>query len=49
MYDDAVLECQDCGAVLLRLSHAEAQKVADNPYNYVFYCKQCQKDNSAVY
>lgn len=37
-------ECQDCGAVLRELSLAEQQKVADNPYNFIFYCNTCIRD-----
>jgi hypothetical protein len=36
-----VLECQQCGRVLRHLTYAEAQKIADNPYDYVFICGDC--------
>lgn len=41
MQPDPVLECQDCGKVLRHLSPGEAQKVADNPYNFIAYCAMC--------
>lgn len=44
MIDDPVLECQDCGRILLRLSLAQAQQVADNPYNFIAHCGPCQTD-----
>ncbi len=48
-----VLECQQCGDVIRELSDAEAQKVADNPYNYIIYCKLCQRtlrgENNALF
>lgn len=43
MLDQPVLECQDCGRVLRTLSPAEAQQVADNPYNFIFFCVPCQR------
>jgi hypothetical protein len=39
-----ILECQDCGDKIRDLSPAEAQQVADNPYNFVVYCGPCQRD-----
>jgi len=44
LYGAETLDCQDCGVVLKELSPAEAQKVADNPYNFTAFCKLCQKD-----
>jgi hypothetical protein len=35
------LECQTCGEVLRYLSYAEAQRVADNPQNFIIDCKDC--------
>ena len=46
MYDNPVLECQDCGVVLRELTLAEAQQVAANPYNFIVFCKLCQRDQS---
>lgn len=43
MFNDSVLECQDCGEIILRLSDAEAQKVANNPYNFVVWCESCRR------
>lgn len=40
---DPTLDCQDCGIVIRRLSPAEAQRVADNPYNFILYCRPCQE------
>jgi hypothetical protein len=42
MIQNPTLDCQDCGAVVKKLTDAEAQKVADNPYNYVVYCVSCR-------
>ncbi len=42
LYGSEVLECQQCGEVLLELSPKEAQQVAANPYNYIVYCKYCK-------
>lgn len=35
------LDCQDCGNTVKKLTDAEAQQVAANPYNYVVYCGPC--------
>ncbi len=42
------LECQDCGDQLRELSDAEAQKVANNPYNYVVFCCSCTQARVAT-
>lgn len=42
--DDPVLECQDCGTVVKRLTPGEAQQVAERPYNFVVYCDRCRKE-----
>lgn len=42
------LDCQDCGRVLRRLTPAEAQQVAANPYNFIGYCPQCARENEAA-
>lgn len=39
---EPVLECQDCGTVLLVLTPEQAQRVARNPYNYVLFCGLCR-------
>ncbi len=39
-----ILECQQCGDELKELTPLEAQKVANNPYNYVVYCRTCKRD-----
>lgn len=41
----STLDCQDCGRILHVLSPAEAQKVANDPYGYVLYCRTCAKDH----
>jgi hypothetical protein len=48
MNDDVVIECQVCGDEIKRIrgeSLAEAQKwrnaIADNPYKYIMFCKDC--------
>lgn len=45
---DLNLECQDCGEVVRRLSSAEAQKVAHNPYNYIVFCAPCRLANERL-
>ena len=42
MIEDPVLECQDCGEVVKRLTRAEEAQVADRPYNFVVYCRRCR-------
>lgn len=42
--DARILECQDCGDVVRRLSAAEQQKVATDPYNYIVYCFACRQE-----
>lgn len=44
MNQPPVLECQDCGDVVRELSAAEAQRVANRPYDFVVYCGPCQAD-----
>lgn len=41
---DATIDCQNCGDVLRILSNEERQEVSYNPYNYIFFCKSCKKD-----
>lgn len=41
--DPGVLECQDCGRVIRHLSVVEAQRIAVNPYNFVFWCDDCSR------
>lgn len=43
MPDEATLDCQDCGSVVKVLSESERQEVADNPYNFIVYCRDCRK------
>lgn len=43
MSEPSTLDCQDCGNVVRRLTDAEAQQVADNPYNFVVYCASCRR------
>lgn len=45
---DEVLECQDCGAVLRRLTPAEAQQMADRPDDFVAYCSDCRRARGGV-
>jgi hypothetical protein len=40
-YPEPTLECQDCGVVIRRLTQAEAQCVADRPYDFIVYCRPC--------
>lgn len=39
--EQPVLECQECGDVIRKLSHEEAQDMAYRPYAWVAYCWQC--------
>lgn len=43
MTDWPTIDCQDCGAILQKLTPAQAQLVAANPYNFVAYCKTCRR------
>lgn len=40
MFDSATLDCQDCGAIVRRLSWDEAQKVANDPYAFIAFCHE---------
>lgn len=39
------LECQDCGTRLHELTPEQAQRVADNPMNYILLCRPCAADH----
>jgi hypothetical protein len=41
MIDNPVLECQDCGSVVRKLTQTEDQAVAANPYNFIVFCREC--------
>jgi uncharacterized protein with PIN domain len=41
------LDCQDCGNEVMKLSPAQAQEVALNPYNFVVYCPPCKRVRAA--
>lgn len=41
-YGEPVLECQDCGDVLKRLTPEENQRVAANPHSFIVYCGRCR-------
>lgn len=43
---EPTLDCQDCGEVVMRLSVAEAQRVAEKPYDYVVWCFACSRHQS---
>jgi len=43
------LDCQDCGGIVRKLSDAEAQEVAANPYNFVVYCPVCRRIRQREY
>lgn len=38
---EPTLDCQSCGEILRKLTAAEAQRVAENPYNYIVFCTPC--------
>lgn len=35
------LDCQGCDEILRYLTYAEAQRVADNPQNFIHWGKDC--------
>ena len=41
MSEVPTLDCQDCGKVLLELTPAEAQVVAQRPYDFIRTCWLC--------
>lgn len=41
--DEHTLDCQACGAALFSLTLAQQQRVADDPYAYVVFCRSCQE------
>lgn len=36
--EEPALYCEACGTLVKKLTGAQAQEVARNPYNYVTYC-----------
>lgn len=42
------IDCQACGDLIRELSLAEAQQVADNPYNFIWFCKPCEKAGAHI-
>lgn len=44
MNHEPTLDCQTCGTPLRRLTLAEAQMVAANPYNYIVDCYACARE-----
>ncbi|QLF83483.1 hypothetical protein SEA_NICEHOUSE_270 [Rhodococcus phage NiceHouse] len=45
MYEpDLVIECQTCGDEVYRSGDAAKKAwVADKPYNYIMWCRECRK------
>lgn len=41
------LECDDCGRQLHELSAEQAQKVAQNPMNFIVLCSVCKREREA--
>lgn len=43
------LDCQACGRIILVLTEAQRQQVAERPYNFIFYCRAtaCQEAQEA--
>ncbi|ANA86167.1 hypothetical protein SEA_LOZINAK_3 [Gordonia phage Lozinak] len=39
----AVIECQGCGIVLQELTEAQRAMVAENPHNYIGFCRPCKQ------
>jgi len=46
-WQESTLDCQDCGDVVRTLTAAEAQEVAERPYDFVVYCVRCRNDRRA--
>lgn len=46
MDEEPTLDCQSCGYPMKELSPAQAQEVADNPYNFIVFCAQCREVTS---
>ena len=44
MHRQPTLDCQTCGEVVRTLTAVEAQQVAENPYNYVVFCREHRDD-----
>lgn len=44
MSEKNVLECQTCGDVVQKLTLAQAQIVADRPYDFIVYCREHSDD-----
>jgi RNase P subunit RPR2 len=40
--DCPTLNCQDCGRIVMELTHAEARRVAERPYDFIVYCSECR-------
>jgi hypothetical protein len=40
--DPPHLECQDCGEKLKELTQAEQKIVAERPYDFIGYCRECK-------
>lgn len=43
------IECDRCGYPLRKLDPVEAQRIARDPYNFIFYCYSCQKEIEGEY
>lgn len=41
---EPTLDCQACGDVMRYLTPAEAQEVAQRPYDFVVFCPECAPD-----
>ncbi|WP_157497207.1 hypothetical protein [Leifsonia sp. Leaf264] len=47
-FTEPTLDCQNCGGVLRKLTAAEAQQVAANPYNFIAFCSPCGAEELAA-
>jgi hypothetical protein len=41
---EPVIECQDCGYVLRKMTSAESKRAAQRPYDFEWWCYTCRKD-----
>lgn len=42
------IDCQGCGDILNYLTDAQAQRVANNPQNFIFWCQDCIKNETHI-
>ena len=47
-YYKNILECQDCGDRIRKLTNSEIQDCSYNPYKYIVFCNECRRDRKAL-